>query len=177
MLEVDPAILEQRRRSGADLFDEMWEGVLHMVPMPAERHQRLAAKLTMILGPLAEARGLRLAGHVGFYRVDDDYRGPDLAVYRPEQASRRGLEGAAEMVIEIVSPRDESREKLPWYAARGVREIFLVDRDTLEVERYEPVGGEPVRTDHTRSEVLDCAIERIDDDRLRVGDAVIDLSS
>jgi hypothetical protein len=39
------------------------------------------------------------------------------------------------------------------------------------------VGGKPVRTDHTRSEVLDCAIERIDDDRLRVGDAVIDLSS
>jgi len=34
MLEVDPALLEQRRRLGLDHWDEMWEGVLHMAPDP-----------------------------------------------------------------------------------------------------------------------------------------------
>ncbi len=168
MLEVDPKLLEQRRRSGADLFDEMWEGVLHMVPMPAERHQRLGALLIAALLPLAQARGLRMAHHIGLYRADDDYRGPDLAAYRPDQASRRGLEAAAEVVIEIVSPRDESRDKLPWYAARGVSEIFLIDRDTLDVERFAPRDGRPVQTDHTRSDALGCTIERIDDSTLRI---------
>src|SRR5689334_20859173 len=41
MLEVDPSLLEQRRRLGLDRFDEMWEGVLHMTPSPANEHQRI----------------------------------------------------------------------------------------------------------------------------------------
>lgn len=168
MLEVDPKLLEQRRRSGADLWDEMWEGVLHMVPPPAERHQLLGAKLCAVLLPIAETLGLRLVQHIGLYRADDDYRGPDLAAYRPDQTSRRGLEAAAELVIEIVSPGDESREKVPWFAALAIRDIFLIDRDTLDVERFEPRDGRPIQTDHTRSEALGCTIERVDDSTLRI---------
>ena len=37
MLEVDPALLEQRRRLGLDHWDEMWEGVLHMGTGPPGR--------------------------------------------------------------------------------------------------------------------------------------------
>ena len=32
------ALLERRRRLGQDLFDEVWEGVLHMNPAPSGRH-------------------------------------------------------------------------------------------------------------------------------------------
>jgi Uma2 family endonuclease len=168
MLEVPPQLLEQRRRLGVDRWDEMWEGVLHMVPPPAERHQSLGSRLIEVLGPVARARGLKLAYEIGLFAAADDYRVPDLGVYRPDQASARGLEDAAEIVIELVSPGDESRAKVPWYAAHGVREVVLIDRDTLAVEVYRAIGAAPVRDETARSEVLGCAFERLDDNHLRV---------
>ena len=41
MPEVPPDILAWRKRTGADMWDEMWEGVLHMAPMPNREHQDL----------------------------------------------------------------------------------------------------------------------------------------
>ena len=41
MPEVPPDILAWRKRTGADMWDEMWEGVLHMAPMPNREHQAL----------------------------------------------------------------------------------------------------------------------------------------
>lgn len=38
MLDVPQALLEERRARGADRWDEMWEGELHMVPLPSEQH-------------------------------------------------------------------------------------------------------------------------------------------
>ena len=178
MLEVPPHLLEERRRLGVDRWDEMWEGVLHMVPPPAERHQSLGSAVVAVLHRLARARGLKLAYEIGLFAADDDYRVPDIGVYRPDQASDRGLEDAAELVIELVSPGDESRVKLPWYAAHGVREIVLVDRDTLAVELYRSVDMVPVLDDTARSEVLGCAFARLDDDHLRVTtpDGAIDVT-
>ncbi|MGH9185528.1 MAG: Uma2 family endonuclease [Acidimicrobiales bacterium] len=146
MLQVPEALLEERRRQGADRWDEIWEGVLHMVPPPAERHQNLGMRLGATLLPLADRRGLKLSYEIGLYRTTDDYRVPDLAVYRPDQASARGIEQSAELVIEIRSPGDETTEKLPWYTAQDVCEILVIDRDTLVV-------------DPTHSEVLGCTFE------------------
>lgn len=168
MLEVPPHLLEERRRHGVDRWDEMWEGELHMVPPPAERHQSLGTGLIEALAPLARARALKIAYEIGFFVADDDYRVPDLAVYRPDQASARGLEAAAELVVEIVSPGDESRAKLPWYAAHGVAEVVLIDRDSLAVEVHRTVDGVPERQAEARSNVIGCAFERLDDDHLRV---------
>ncbi|MGI9120683.1 MAG: hypothetical protein ACR2G7_11290 [Acidimicrobiales bacterium] len=38
LLEAPQSLLEERRRLGLDIFDEMWEGVLHMVPPPGGPH-------------------------------------------------------------------------------------------------------------------------------------------
>jgi hypothetical protein len=38
MLDVPAALLAERQRLGLDLFDEMWEGELHMVPPPSAEH-------------------------------------------------------------------------------------------------------------------------------------------
>ena len=35
--------MERRRRLGQDLFDEVWEGVVHMNPAPHSQHGRLEA--------------------------------------------------------------------------------------------------------------------------------------
>jgi hypothetical protein len=49
MLEVDAALLEQRRRLGLDRGDEMWEGVLHMTPAPSNEHRRILDELLFFL--------------------------------------------------------------------------------------------------------------------------------
>jgi hypothetical protein len=35
MLDVPGSLLDERRRLGLDVVDEVWEGVLHMVPPPS----------------------------------------------------------------------------------------------------------------------------------------------
>ena len=42
---VPDELLEQRRRTGADQWDELWDGVLHMSPMPSPEHQELEYQL------------------------------------------------------------------------------------------------------------------------------------
>jgi hypothetical protein len=41
MPEVSPAILGWRKCTGADRWDEMWEGVLHMAAAPNRQHRDL----------------------------------------------------------------------------------------------------------------------------------------
>jgi Uma2 family endonuclease len=118
------ALLEQRRRLGQDLFDEVWEGVLHVNPAPHSQHGRLEWQLAGILAPLADRAGLRALGQFNLGE-ERDYRVPDGALVRP------GPDAAylptAALVLEIVSPGDETWEKLDFHAAHGVDELLIVD--------------------------------------------------
>ncbi|WP_167761061.1 Uma2 family endonuclease [Geodermatophilus sp. DF01-2] len=158
LVEVPEQMLAERRRLGLDGRDEMWEGVLHMVPPAGGRHQRLGSSLLMTLGPVAERWGLVVSYETGLFRNGDDYRVPDLLFYRPEHASDRGAEGA-DLVVELRSPGDESYAKLDFYAALGVREVLVVDPAGPAVELFRLVGERllPVSADTeggVRSDVL-----------------------
>jgi len=52
------ALLERRRRSGADPHDEVWEGVLHVTPSPRGRHDDVQQQIAELLGPPARRAGL-----------------------------------------------------------------------------------------------------------------------
>ena len=136
LLEVPDSLLAERHRTGADKFDEMWEGVLHMVPPPSQEHQAVALAVLRVLLPLAESRGLVGRYETGLFRprVEGDYRVPDQVYARA--VSRRGVEGDAALVVEILSPHDETYEKLDWYASVGVGEVVVVDPDTRAVELF-----------------------------------------
>ena len=140
LLEVDEKMLAERQRLGHDKWDEMWEGVLHMVPPASERHQSLEAELVVALRPAARRHGWKVTTDTGVFASDDDYRVPDLVVYSKEAASQRGVEGAPELVIEVRSPHDETYEKVPWYLARGAKAVLVIDRDTLALQLYAPHG-------------------------------------
>jgi Uma2 family endonuclease len=150
MLDVPKYLLEERRRLGHDVRDEMWEGVLHMVPPPSGRHQRLNAELVAVMVPLARGRRLLVLTEAGIFRpgaVERDYRVPDLVVARPEHYwPELGIVGAAELVVELRSPGDETYEKLPFYAGLGCRQVLVIDPETGEVELFEYVEGELQRT-------------------------------
>jgi Uma2 family endonuclease len=123
-------LIEQRRRTGADLYDEMWEGEYHMAPAPRGSHGLLEDQLAQILGPLARQAGLFGSGP---FNLGDsfDYRVPDRG-YRRDRESRTRYPTAA-IAVEIVSPDDESWAKLDFYAAHEVAEVLIVDPETCRV--------------------------------------------
>jgi Uma2 family endonuclease len=143
MSEVPQQILEQRARTGIDRWDEMWEGVLHMPPMPNREHQDLALTLGSYLRThWAIPLGNRVHGPINLASPGgwpNDYRIPDLVLLTPDRFDidhNEYFEGAPTVVIEIRSPGDETIEKMPFYAKLGVPEVWIVDRDTRRAELY-----------------------------------------
>ncbi len=149
MTEVPPHLLAWRRRTGAAAFDEMWEGVLHMTPSPSRTHQSLVLEMAMWLNRYwAEPNDCRVYHQLNVAERGawpDNYRIPDLVLLTPERfAIDRDLylDGGPDVVVEVRSPDDETYEKLAFYAQIGVREAWVVDRDTKRPEMYELRDGE-----------------------------------
>jgi Uma2 family endonuclease len=139
------ALLERRKRLGQDRKDEVWEGVLHVVPAPAHRHARLAQQLAVILDAPARVAGLEpTIAEFNLGDSKDNFRVPDGGLHRPGAAEM--WHPTAALILEILSPGDEAWEKLPFYAAHHVDEILIVDPDTHQVhwlgligDSYEPI--------------------------------------
>ncbi len=139
MLEPPPGFLEERARRGPNSLDEVWDGVLHMAPQPTTTHNRFGTNLIPILLQLARPRGWEViyeASIIDPSKGDQNYRVPDLVVVDPKYLSDRGIEGRAELAVEILSPHDESRKKFAFYAAREIQEIWIVDPKPRTVEVY-----------------------------------------
>jgi Uma2 family endonuclease len=121
---LDP-LLERRRRSGLDRLDEVWQGVYHMVPAPSYAHAAIESQLHLLLRPSAQAAGLTMTGQCNLGESEHDFRVPDSALHRP--GAHGTWHPTAALVVEIVSPGDETQEKLPFYAAHAVDEVLIVD--------------------------------------------------
>jgi Uma2 family endonuclease len=120
------ALRERRRRFGLDRLDEVWEGVLHMVPAPNDIHADIGQQLAILLdGPAREAGLFPTMQEFNLGESEHDFRVPDGGLHR---ARRWGTwEHTAPLVVEIVSPGDETWQKLPFYAAQKVDELLIVD--------------------------------------------------
>jgi Uma2 family endonuclease len=158
MLDVSEELLASRRELGHDRWDEMWEGELHMVPPPHERHGRLEADFVTFfkihwealgLGRVYLETGVKGPGvalqEVAGQRIPSNYRTPDLSFLLPDRQDRvqdGWIVGGPSAVLEVVSPGDESRDKLPFHLSVGVQEVIFVDRDScaVEVQRAGPKG-------------------------------------
>lgn len=144
MADVPAWLLEQRRRTGADKWDEMWEGVLHMPPMPTPEHQDFEWELeTWLRQKWARTSACKVFHNVNVASIDgwpNNYRIPDLIILSADRLHIRRkeyFEGAPLVAVEIRSPRDESYEKLEFYAQLGVPEVCIIDRDTRTPEVYQ----------------------------------------
>jgi Uma2 family endonuclease len=137
------AFLERRRKLDQDRKDEVWEGVYHVVPAPHDRHADLQAQIIVLLNPPARRAGLRPRGELNL-GAPKNFRVPDAALLRPGPGGVY-LPTAA-LVVEILSPGDETWQKLPFYAAHHVDEFLILDPDThqihwlgLTADGYEPI--------------------------------------
>jgi Uma2 family endonuclease len=137
--ELD-ALKERRRVSGLDRLDEVWNGVLHMVPAPSYGHASVEVQLMRLLGPYADAAGLELIGQSNLGEGEHDFRVPDGALHHPGASGT--WHPTAALVIEIVSPGDETWQKLPFYAAHGVEEVLILDPEERAVHWLGLTGGE-----------------------------------
>ncbi len=137
--------LAQRRALGQDRYDEVWEGEYHVAPAPHWRHARVEDEIAAVLRPSASHAGLS-GGSACNIGAPDDYRVPDRAYLR---AGTGGMwNPTAAIVVEVVSPDDESRRKLGFCFRAGVREVLLVDPDRHTAkwlvrgdDRFEPADG------------------------------------
>ena len=162
------SFLEQRRQQGMDKFDEMWEGEWHFVNPPKSWHALLNGDMLVVLRPHAERAGLRSTGDaLGVFAAEKDWRVPDQAYMRPDQITEEGVTGA-ELVVEFRSPGDESYEKLPFYAGRGITEALIVHRDRrFELFRLDDAGAyQPVGD--SRSAVLGVTLSTVEGPKLRI---------
>ena len=145
---IDPdltkRLIRRRRRLGLDRKDEVWDGVYVVAPDADIEHQFFGFELAVafreaIGGPPG---GLVLAGgNVSDQEVKwtKNYRCPDVVVFlpgNPAQNRRTHWFGGPDFAVEVISPYDRSRRKLPFYAKVGVRELLLVDRKRWALELY-----------------------------------------
>jgi Uma2 family endonuclease len=150
-------LIERRRRLGQDLYDEIWEGTYHMAPAPRGRHGYLDIQLAVELRRYAEAAGLVGTGPVNIGEAND-FRVPDQAHHRQFDPEVIYFPTAA-LVAEIVSPDDETYDKLPFYAAHKVDEVMIVDPAERSLRVLARKDQSYAETD--RSKVLDLDVEQL----------------
>ncbi len=120
---------------------ELVEGVLHaMAPAPSTHHQAALRKLTKLLEKSLDrsGRGTDSGGSCAlFFAPVDVVLGPDtvvqpdlVVVCDPAKITHRAIEGAPDLVVEILSPStalNDRRTKRALYEAARVPEYLLVD--------------------------------------------------
>jgi Uma2 family endonuclease len=148
-LILDPNVERQlsdlRTASGASQHDEVWDGVTIVMPLPNIEHQRIVAFFLKVFqeifvqgSPVECLPGANVSDRIAGW--DQNYREPDVVVVREgenAQLFENHLYGAAELLIEIVSPGDKCRDKLPFYASIGTKEVLIVDRYPWQLELYQ----------------------------------------
>ncbi len=120
-----------------------------MAPMPNHEHQLLVGRFTRVLDEVvtdAESGdvvpGVNVSDRVTGW--ESNYRVPDVAVFLKTTRAVNHDQfwyGGPDFVVEVVSPHDQTREKLHFYGAVGTRELLVVDRDPWRLELYRRDGN------------------------------------
>ena len=144
-LEEFWALPEPEGRAHYDLIG----GYLFMVPPPDPPHGDVGSRLTNSVVLFLAARGL--PGNIYHPReaiwIDGTYVEPDMMYVSHELRARMGdRRTSADIVFEYLSPSTANYDrttKADTYLALGVRELWLVDPETVTVEVRNPAerGG------------------------------------
>jgi Uma2 family endonuclease len=158
--QLEESLKAQRHARGIDRYDEVWDGVYIMSPQPNVEHQRLVKRLVIVLSEvISEADGGDVFPGVNLSdraeNWEDNYRAPDVAVFLPGNTAEEfeaHFRGPADFLIEIVSPHDNTRKKIAFYSALGVRELLIIDRHPWSLELFRHDGHELARAARTSAE-------------------------
>lgn len=132
------SFLARRRALGQDRFDEVWEGEYHMVPAPHFWHGQVDSEVAALLRGPAKAAGLVITSQFNLGK-HDDYRVPDGGYHRVPLPTV--WVPTAAVVVEVLSPEDETWEKLDFYARHGVEEICIAEPLARSIRWFVLAGG------------------------------------
>ena len=146
------ALPNKIRFKASDIWDspddgnryEVIDGQLFMTPPPVPEHEGVTMGLcTHLLPYLHRHRVGRLyTAPIGVHLDEENGVQPDLVYITRERLhiiGRRGIEGAPDLVVEILSPSTRSRDrgiKLRRYAAAAVPHYCIVDPRSRALEAY-----------------------------------------
>ena len=133
---------------------EILEGELAVTPSPSRAHQRVSGNLFVILYTHVRERGLGEVFHAPFDVILEKTSVvvPGLLFVSRDRlgiVTDRGVEGAPELIVEILSSGTVQRdrvEKAQLYARHGVPHYWLVDPEARAIEAFELVEGQYRRT-------------------------------
>jgi Uma2 family endonuclease len=139
--------------TGDDRY-ELFYGMAVLMAPPLFDHQMAVVALTAALYAFARTQGgVAFVAPFGVALADNLGFEPDAGYISPERrrlVTKRGMEGAPDVVVEVLSPSTRTYDryhKLPAYLAVGVQEVWLVDTEERTVtvhvangERSVPFG-------------------------------------
>lgn len=123
---------------------EIHDGELSVTPAPTPQHQIVSGRLFTALTRWADAHpgGLLLYSPLDVILADTSIVQPDLvylATDRLNRVSKRGIEGAPTLAVEILSPSTRTIDRVTktrLYARYGVPFLWLVDPDARTIETF-----------------------------------------
>ncbi|MBE0478293.1 Uma2 family endonuclease [Candidatus Aerophobetes bacterium] len=121
---------------------EIIEGELAMVPSPGWSHQTISMKIFQILAQYVASTNI---GEVRYAPIDvifseENVLQPDILYIAKERSGiieERGVEGAPDLVVEILSHATRQKDKgikRKIYAKYGVKEYWIVDSENRTIE-------------------------------------------
>ncbi len=125
-----------------DTWAEWVDGEVIMLSPASPRHQDLSGFLNNVISGYVGARGLGKVLSAPLAMRLEHGREPDLlfvATAHLDRLYKGGLNGPADMVVEIVSAESRGRDrgvKYVEYEAGGVREYWLIDQPRQYAEFY-----------------------------------------
>lgn len=153
---------------------ELMEGEFFVVPSPNESHQRISAELEYVLQSYVKKQKTGFVYYAPFDVVlsDEDVVQPDIIYVSKERRNiitRNNIQGAPDLVVEILSPKIGYRDreiKRKLYGKYGVKEYWIVDPVkqavevlSLDVDGYRKIGTYNVNTPLTSSLLKDLSID------------------
>jgi Uma2 family endonuclease len=121
---------------------EVIDHELYVTPSPGMRHQRIVTDLVTTLNGFVRAHGLGqvFVSPFDVLFAEGDYLEPDILFVQNSRAAivtDRGIEGAPDLVVEVLSPSTAVRDrgvKLERYRRYGVPEYWVIDLDERTIE-------------------------------------------
>jgi len=155
VLITDPVYEERIRaeleNSAEKRRDEVWDGVLVVPPLANNEHQRIVMGLAYAFASVVDLAtdavlpGCNVSDREADWRFN--YRDPDIAVYlagNPARDCGTHWCGGPDLLVEVVSPGEDPRQKLDFYAKVSTREVLIMDRVPWALELYRLQAGKMV---------------------------------
>lgn len=146
---LERRLIARRQRLGLDHWDEVWDGVYVMTPPADIEHFGVSNDLVTVLTITMKWAGLGdvFSGVAISDRREDwkkNFRVPDACVFLKNNAAEdceTHWFGGPDFAVEIVSPNDRSRKKIPFYEKVGTRELLIIDRRPWRLSLHRLLDG------------------------------------